>query len=178
MLSHTDWVREFCLALPSVTEDIQWENDLLFRVAKKIFCVVPLVPEAAVKLSFKCTPEKFAELVEMEGIVPAPYMARNHWVALVELDALRQSEIKELIRNSYHLVVAKLPKKLQAQVIASSGQRRQGNSTRSSAEKPIQNHQRFITERPGIERSDEGWRSALRSRAKAPWLQLVGPETG
>jgi len=116
MPSHIDWVRELCLSLPQTTEDIQWENDLLFRIAKKIYCVVPLEPEAAVKLSFKCTPEKFAELVEIDGIIPAPYMARNHWVALVDMNALRQSEIRELIRNSYNLVVEKLPKKLQTEL--------------------------------------------------------------
>ena len=113
MSSHIEWVREFCLALPHTTEDIQWGNDLLFRIAKKIYCVVCLDPNVAAKLSFKCTPEKFAELVEVEGIIPAPYMARNHWVAMVELDALRQSEIKQLIRNSYQLVFEKLPKKTQ-----------------------------------------------------------------
>ena len=116
MPSHIDWVRELCLSLPHTTEDIQWENDLLFRIAKKIYCVVPLEPEAAVKLSFKCTPEKFAELVEIDGIIPAPYMARNHWVAFVDMNALRQSEIRELIRNSYNMVVEKLPKKLQAEL--------------------------------------------------------------
>lgn len=114
MASHIEWLREFCLALPGSTEDIQWENDLLFRVAKKIYCVAPLEPQAAVKLSFKCTPEKFAELVELEGIIPAPYMARNSWVALVEMDALRRDELKDLIENSYKLVVAKLPKKTRA----------------------------------------------------------------
>lgn len=116
MSSHIDWVREFCLALPGATEDIQWGDNLLFRVAKKIFCMAPLAPEATVKVSFKCTPEKFAELVEVEGIIPAPYAARNHWVAMVEMNALRQNEIKELIRNSYDLVFAKLPKRVQADV--------------------------------------------------------------
>lgn len=113
MPSHIDWVRELCLSLPHATEDIQWENDLLFRVARKIFCVVTLEPLAPVKLCVKCTPEKFAELVEVEGIIPAPYMARNHWIAFVEMNALRQSEIKHLIRNSYQLVFEKLPKRLQ-----------------------------------------------------------------
>ncbi|HKD14429.1 MAG TPA: MmcQ/YjbR family DNA-binding protein [Candidatus Angelobacter sp.] len=134
MPSHIDWVRELCLSLPQTTEDIQWENDLLFRIAKKIYCVVPLEPEAAVKLSFKCTPEKFAELVEIDGIIPAPYMARNHWVAFVDMNALRQSEIKELIRNSYTLVVEKLPKKLQAELRESDAKpslkRRQKSSAR------------------------------------------------
>lgn len=109
-------MREFCLSLPEATEDIQWENNLLFRVARKIFCVVPLEPQAPVKLSLKCTPEKFAELVELEGIIPAPYMARNHWIAFVDLKVLRQNEIKDLISNSYHLVFSALPKRLQAEL--------------------------------------------------------------
>jgi len=116
MQSQVEWLRDFCLSLPHTTEDIQWGNDLLFRVARKIYCVVPLDPDAAVKLSCKCTPEKYAELVEMEGIIPAPYMARNHWVAFVDMNALRQNEIRELIRNSYRLVFAGLPKKLQAEL--------------------------------------------------------------
>ena len=67
-------------------------------------------------LSFKCTPEKFAELVERDGIVPAPYVARYHWVALETFDALKQAELKALLRNSYEMVLAKLPKKLRAQL--------------------------------------------------------------
>src|SRR5215472_3803876 len=116
MPSHIDWIRELCLSLPQTTEDIQWGNDLLFRVAKKIYCLVPLEPQTPIKLCFKCTPEKFAELIEIEGIIPAPYMARNHWVAFVDVNVLRQNEIRELIRNSYRLVVEKLPKKLQAEL--------------------------------------------------------------
>jgi predicted DNA-binding protein (MmcQ/YjbR family) len=116
MPSHIDWVREFCLTLPHTTEDVQWGSDLLFRIASKIYCVTCLEPTSPVKLSFKCTPEKFAELVEVEGIIPAPYMARNHWVALVEINALRQTEIKDLVRNSYQLVLQKLPRKQQAEL--------------------------------------------------------------
>jgi len=119
--SHLDWVRELCLSLPHTTEDIQWESHLLFRIAKKMYCIVSLEPESPTKMSLKCTPEKFAELVEIEGIIPAPYMARNHWVAFVDLNGLRQSEIRALIRNSYELVFEKLPKKLQAQLRGSKG---------------------------------------------------------
>ena len=126
MPSHIDWLREFCLQLPHTTEDIQWENDLLFRIARKIYCIVVLDPKHTVKLCFKCTPEGFAELVEVEGIIPAPYMARNHWVAMTDLAALRQPEIKELIRNSYQMVLEKLPKKLQARLVSekNTGSRR------------------------------------------------------
>lgn len=121
MPSHVDWVREVCLSLPHVTEDVQWGDNLLFRVARKIFCVAPLEPQARVKLSLKCTPEKFTELVEVEGIIPAPYMARNHWIAFEDVNALRRSEIKDLILNSYRLVFEKLPKKAQAELQSKSG---------------------------------------------------------
>jgi predicted DNA-binding protein (MmcQ/YjbR family) len=117
MASYIDWVRAFCLSLPHATEDVQWEHDLLFRIAGKMFCVANMEPQLVpTKIAFKCTPEKFAELVEVEGIIPAPYMARNHWVAMIEMDALRRPEIKELIQASYQLVLEKLPKKKQAEL--------------------------------------------------------------
>jgi predicted DNA-binding protein (MmcQ/YjbR family) len=115
MSSYLDWVRAFCLSLPHATEGVQWEHDLLFRIAGKMFCVANLEPGMSpTKIAFKCTPEKFAELVEIEGIIPAPYMARNHWVAMLDMNALRQPDIKELIQESYQMILEKLPKKIQA----------------------------------------------------------------
>jgi predicted DNA-binding protein (MmcQ/YjbR family) len=117
MASYIDWVRSVCLALPHTTEKIQWVHDLLFCVGGKIYCVANLEPGLSpTKIAFKCTPERFAELVEIEGIIPAPYMARNQWVAFTKVDALRQHEIKELIHDSYQLVLQKLPKKLQMEL--------------------------------------------------------------
>jgi predicted DNA-binding protein (MmcQ/YjbR family) len=67
-------------------------------------------------MSFKCTPERFAELIEQSGIIPAPYVARYHWVALERFDALADRELKELVKTAYQLVREKLPKKIQAQL--------------------------------------------------------------
>jgi predicted DNA-binding protein (MmcQ/YjbR family) len=108
--------RTYCLSFPHVTEDIQWENDLLFRIGGKIFAVVPLDASAPSVLSFKCTPEKFAELTELDGIHPAAYIGRYHWVALERFDVLRDAELKRLLADSYQLVLAKLPKKIRAQL--------------------------------------------------------------
>jgi predicted DNA-binding protein (MmcQ/YjbR family) len=109
-------VRTYCLSFPYVTEDVQWENDLLFRIGNKMFAVAGLDAASDHVLSFKCTPEKFAELIERDGIVPAPYVARYHWVALETFDALKQAELKALLRNSYEMVLSKLPKKLRTQL--------------------------------------------------------------
>jgi predicted DNA-binding protein (MmcQ/YjbR family) len=121
MASYIDWLRVFCLSLPHSTEDVQWEHNLLFRIAGKMFCIANLEPGLSpTKIAFKCTPEKFAELVEIEGIIPAPYMARNHWIAMIEIDALRQPEIKELIQDSYRMILEKLPKKTLASLRTAS----------------------------------------------------------
>ena len=105
-------VRAYCLSLPHVTEDVQWGADLLFRIGNKMFAVLALEQGHGHCLSFKCTPETFAELTERNGIVPAPYVARYHWVALERFDALRDSELKPLLKNAYELIRAKLPKKV------------------------------------------------------------------
>ena len=111
-----DSIREYCLSLPHVTEDVQWENDLLFRIGNKMFTVLALDAAAPYRMSFKCTPEEFAELTEQDDIDPAPYVARYHWVALETFDALSAPELKALVRNSYDLVLEKLPKKLRSEL--------------------------------------------------------------
>jgi predicted DNA-binding protein (MmcQ/YjbR family) len=108
-----DWVRSYCMSLPHATESVQWGNDLVFKISGKMFAVAVLEP-AKVWLSFKCSPEEFAELIERPGIIPAPYSARYHWVALETEDALTVSELKTLLRRSYDMVVEKLPKKARA----------------------------------------------------------------
>ena len=114
---NVDWVRAHCMALPHTTEEILWGDDLVFKIGGKMYAVVVLGESTRkVVMSFKCTPEVFAELVERPGIIPAPYSARSHWVALEREDALPRAEITRLIRNSYDLVVAKLPKKKQAEL--------------------------------------------------------------
>ena len=109
-------VRKFCLSLPHVTEDVQWESDLLFRIGNKMFAVLALDAASDHRMSFKCTPEVFAELTERDGIVPAPYVARYPWVALERFDALPERELKELLRNAYRLILEKLPRKSRAQL--------------------------------------------------------------
>lgn len=113
-------LRRFCLSLPHTTEGVQWDNDLLFRVGNKMFAVASL-DITPTRVSFKCTPEKFAELVEQEDITPAAYMARNHWVTLHRLDALEEAETENLIRESYAMVWAKLTKKLQRELNEGTG---------------------------------------------------------
>jgi predicted DNA-binding protein (MmcQ/YjbR family) len=104
-------VHAYCLSFPHVTEVVLWGNDLVFKIGGKMFAVIGLDPASDHCMSFKCTPEKFAELIEEDGIVPAPYVARYHWVALARFNALSEKELKALLRTAYDLVLEKLPKR-------------------------------------------------------------------
>lgn len=105
-----DAIRQLCLSLAHTTENVQWGFDLCFKVDGKMFAVAPL-EVAPVRLSFKCTPENFADLCERTGIIPAPYMARAQWVALQSLNSLPDDELRVLLEESYRLVWERLPKK-------------------------------------------------------------------
>lgn len=108
-----DQVRRQCLSFPFCTEHIQWGNNLVFKIGGKIFAIAATEPGEH-QLSFKCTLEDYAELIERSGIAPAPYLARAHWVALETLDVMPAKELSQRLRTAYELVFAKLPKKTRA----------------------------------------------------------------
>jgi predicted DNA-binding protein (MmcQ/YjbR family) len=116
-------LRTYCLSFPKATENIQWGHDLCFKVMGKMFVVAALEIEARPRLCFKCTPDTFAELIEREGMAPAPYVGRYQWIGLESLDTLGVRELKELIATSYKLVTAKLPKKAAKKKAASRTKR-------------------------------------------------------
>ena len=102
-------LRDFCLALPAVTEDVKWGQDLCFSVAGKMFCVAGL--EGPLTVSFKVRDEEFDELANAPGMRPAPYVARYKWVLVEDTGRLGRREWEHYLRQSYDLVRAKLPKK-------------------------------------------------------------------
>ena len=112
-----EWVRKVCLALPHVTEDVKWEHNLVFCVAGKMFAITSLEP-GETWLSFKCSPEDFADLTERPGIRPAPYLARAQWVALETKRALAKREAEQLLVKAHKRVFAKLPKTVQRELAA------------------------------------------------------------
>ena len=107
---NVEQLRKFCLSFPGATEDVKWGNDLCFSVGGKMFTVTAADSSDA-GVSLKTTPEKFAELTERAGIIPAHYVARYHWITIEDQKAVSQSELKDLIRESYQMVFDKLPAK-------------------------------------------------------------------
>ena len=107
-----DTIREHCLSMPHATETVQWGDHLLFKVGGKMFAIIALDGHSC---SLKCTAETYAELVEMEDIVPASHnMWKYQWVTTETLGALPDRQFRELLTTSYGLVRDGLPKRVRA----------------------------------------------------------------
>ncbi|HEX6945449.1 MAG TPA: MmcQ/YjbR family DNA-binding protein [Casimicrobiaceae bacterium] len=107
-----DALRRHCATLPGATMDVKWGADECWSVGGKMFAVFLVKDGTARTVSFKCDPERFLELTDQPGIVPAPYLARAHWVQIVDRRALRLPAARALIARSHALVAAKLPRKI------------------------------------------------------------------
>jgi predicted DNA-binding protein (MmcQ/YjbR family) len=108
--------REYLLRLPHVAETMQWGANLVFWVGDKaiggkMFAVLNLDQDQKAVVSFAAGPERYAELLETEGVFPAPYLARAHWVSIRHWGVLRSSELEELLKLGHGLIYNKLPKK-------------------------------------------------------------------
>jgi predicted DNA-binding protein (MmcQ/YjbR family) len=107
-------LRVFALGMPHATVVRQWGEHLVFKVAGKMFLLVSLDEQIVESVAFKCGPRDFQRLTEIDGIIPAPYLARASWVQVEDLGVLPAAELEEAIRASYALVRSALPKKIQA----------------------------------------------------------------
>lgn len=102
----------YCRSLPHATEDIKWGNDLVFSVGGKMFAGFGKDSKDAT-FGCKVPEEDFAALTSIDGIKPAAYAARFHWIDVEDPTVLPESEAIALLRGSYELVKEKLPAKTQ-----------------------------------------------------------------
>jgi predicted DNA-binding protein (MmcQ/YjbR family) len=112
-------IRAFCLGLPHVRETLNWGNVLVYWVGDrdlggKMFALTNADGVGDVVLSLHCGTERFDELLENEGIRPAPHLAKAWWVALERWDALRAREIEEELTRAHALIYEKLPRRAKA----------------------------------------------------------------
>ena len=105
-------IRKYCASLPGATYDLKWGADHVYSVGNKMFAA--LGPAKEGNVGFKVDDHRFLELTDRKGIIPAPYMAKHKWVLVQNLKALPDDEMRALIKRSHELVVAKLPKRIQA----------------------------------------------------------------
>ena len=100
----------FCLSFPDVEEAVPFGPDVLvYKVGGKLFALTQ-PDEFPSKMNLKCDPKRAISLREdYEAIVPGYHMNKRHWNT-VRLDGISGDLLRDLIRHSYDLVVAGLPK--------------------------------------------------------------------
>ena len=105
--------RRYCLSLPEVKEKFPWtqpryQNLMTFTVADKWFCILDLDNKDC---NLKCPPDEVFELqAKYEGIQPGWHMNKKHWISLLLESDVPLEKIKELVRQSYALIIASLTK--------------------------------------------------------------------
>jgi predicted DNA-binding protein (MmcQ/YjbR family) len=123
-----EWTRAFLLTLAHVVETgsqtRRWGDKLVFRVGAqadggKMFAQFDFAEDKRAVLSFAAGPDRFREILERDGVVPAPYRARIHWIALKHWNVFRRAELEELLRRAHALTYAKLPKRTRDLLAAS-----------------------------------------------------------
>lgn len=113
-----DSLRKFCATLPGATVDIKWGADECHCVGGKMFAVFLVAKKKGGSVSFKCEPGRFLELTDLPGIVPAPYLARAHWVQVRQATALTDAQACELVARSHALIFAKLTRRERDAIVA------------------------------------------------------------
>jgi predicted DNA-binding protein (MmcQ/YjbR family) len=109
-------IREFCLSLPHAAETLNWGHHLVYwagsrEMGGKMFAMTDLDGTGTGVLWFHCGAERFHELLEREGVFPAPHLARAHWVGLERWAVLRPREIEDELRRAHQLIYDKLPQR-------------------------------------------------------------------
>ncbi|MEG9437930.1 MmcQ/YjbR family DNA-binding protein [Edaphobacter sp. HDX4] len=128
-------IRSLLLEMPHVVETMQWGANLVFWVGDKaiggkMFALANLDGDGRAVISFCAGQERYPELLEHEGILPAPYLARAWWVAIERWDVFRTAEWKTELTAAHAIVAARLPRR-----------------TRDTLALPLREQKRLISER-------------------------------
>jgi predicted DNA-binding protein (MmcQ/YjbR family) len=102
-----DLTLNYCHSFPAVTAEEKKDHEIRFSVGDKLFCM--LSSQEPHTISIKCTTDQFHALICHPGIVPAPSLARYHWIQIHDLETLPLAELQSLIQGSYEMIVSTLP---------------------------------------------------------------------
>jgi predicted DNA-binding protein (MmcQ/YjbR family) len=115
-------IRAYILTLPHAVETMQWGANLVFWVGDKtiggkMFALVNLDGDGKGVISYAAGPQRYSELLEIEGIIPAPYMARIYWVAVERWSVFRTTEWEQELSAAHTLTFNKLPPRTRAVLV-------------------------------------------------------------
>lgn len=113
-------LRSYCLQKIGVTESFPFNEDtLVFKVMNKMFALTSLQnwEEGRGGVNLKCEPDRAVLLrQEFSAILPGYHMSKKHWNTVLVDGSLQDDFLREMIDDSYDLIVANLPKKVQREI--------------------------------------------------------------
>ena len=121
-------IREICLTLPHAKETLNWGHHLVYwagdrAIGGKMFAMTDVDGTGTGVLWFHCGAERFHELLETEGIIASPYLAKAHWVTVERWNVLRPREIEDELSRAHALILEKLPARTKAVLAMPAGER-------------------------------------------------------
>lgn len=107
-------LRAYCAGQNGAVEDYPFdETTLVFKVMGKMFALIPLdIPhDYPPTITLKCDP-KLAEILRVtyDAVRPGYHMNKKHWNTVTVDGSIPDDEVREMIDNSYKLVVKSLKK--------------------------------------------------------------------
>jgi predicted DNA-binding protein (MmcQ/YjbR family) len=161
-------LRAFCLSLPGTTEDVKWEDHLCFCIGGKMYYITSFTHPSS---SLKVPDDQFEVISASDGIIPAPYLARNKWIQVAGYERFTMPEWEYYIRQSYELVKSKLPKKLQQEI--DSGNVKQEATTPGSTKAGAK---KTADKKPIVRKAAKKKAGAKKQSAKKPGAKKVQPK--
>ncbi|MEX3008706.1 MmcQ/YjbR family DNA-binding protein [Hoeflea sp. TYP-13] len=108
---------KYCGSLRATTHVVQWGGASVWKVGGKIFAICSQWGEGPhQRISFKCTDLAYTILCELDGIVPAPYLARAKWVQIESPEAMSDDDLRSYIGAAHIIVAGKLTRALRKEL--------------------------------------------------------------
>lgn len=113
-----DDFNHFCSQLPSTSHVVQWGGADVWKIGGKVFALAREAEDRQLTVSFKCSPLAFQMLSEQPGTRPAPYLASRgmKWIQYYSNQSMDDATLRDYVVESYRLVMAGLPKRLQSEL--------------------------------------------------------------
>jgi len=118
----TKQLKEFCARLPGASAQLHGApaNILVYGVGGKRFAHFKTSQPEQWRFSIKVSSERFLELTDIPGVKPARWLARFHWVTIVDVRSVPADYLRELVEWSYHKALGSLSKARRAALLSSS----------------------------------------------------------
>lgn len=116
---HTTQLKALCGRFPGACSKLHAppSNVLIYSVGGKSFAWFKTSEPERWRFSIRVTADRFVELTDVPGIKPARYMARFHWVTIVDVRRIPVDYLTELVEWSYGKALGSLSRKRQNELI-------------------------------------------------------------